>query len=146
MAANPIRDRNDQGTAILEFVVLAVVLMVPIAYAVVVVVQLQAATFGSVTAAREAARAYVTANSTAQGAARARTAAAMAMADQGMPAPTLTIQCLGGTCLSPGSRVRVEVSSRVEVPFVPNSGDSVSGTIPVSAVHESVVDTYRADQ
>lgn len=146
MAANPIRDRNDQGTAILEFVVLAVVLMVPIAYAVVVVVQLQAATFGSVTAAREAARAYVTADSTAQGAARARTAAAMAMADQGLPAPSLKIQCLGGTCLSPGSRVRVEVSSRVEVPFVPTGADSVSGTIPVSAVHESVVDTYRADQ
>jgi len=135
---------SDRGSAIVEFVVLAVVLMVPVAYAVVVVSHLHAATFGAITAAREAARAYVTADTTAQGSARARAAAALAMADQGMPPPVVTIECLNGSCLSPGSRVRVQVESRVVVPFMPVGVHSVRGTIPVIAVQEDTVDSYRS--
>lgn len=136
--------RGDSGTAILEFVVLAVVLMIPLAYAVIAVMTLHAATYGAVTAAREAGRSYVTSDTTAQGAARARRAAAIAMQDQGFGEPTVKIECLGGSCLSPGSRVRIEISTRIEVPFVPSQAGTDRGTIPVTAVHEEVVDSYRA--
>lgn len=133
---------SDEGAAVLEFVVLAVVLLIPIVYAVVTVASLHSATFGSVTAAREAARAYVTADTTTSGAARARKAAEIAMADQGFAAPEVSIRCLDGACLSPGSRVRVEVSAQVALPFMPGDG-SGGARIPVTAVYEQNVDTYR---
>ncbi len=134
---------NDRGTAVIEFTVLAVLVMVPLAYAVLAVVRIHAATYGVVTAAREAGRAYVTADTTAHAGARARSAAGLALADQGLGAPTVTITCIGGPCLSPGSRVRVQVSTRVAVPFVPTRAGSSHGQIPVTAVHEAVVDQYR---
>jgi Flp pilus assembly pilin Flp len=138
------RDREqDEGAALIEFVVLAVMVMVPLGYAVAVIVKVHASTFGAVTAAREAGRAYVTSENPSQAAARARAAARLALSDQGAEAPQVVVHCLDGGCLSPGSRVRVEVTTRVAIPFVPTRGGSNGGTIPVTAVNESVVDSYR---
>jgi hypothetical protein len=131
----------DRGTALVEFVVLAVVVMVPLAYAVAVVVRVHSATFATVTAAREASRAYVSANSPAAAASRARAAAALALRDQGLGPPEVVIRCIDGSCLSPGSAVLVEISAEVSIPLLPN-GDGRS-VIPVSASHEAVVDIYR---
>ena len=136
--------RDESGSAVVEFVILAVLVMVPLALGAVVVVKVQSATFGVVTAAREATRAYVTADSPTQGRQRAQVAAQLAMADQGLGSPQVNIRCLNGSCLAPGSSVRVEVTSRVAIPFVPTRSGKPNGTIPVSAVHESVVDTYRS--
>jgi len=141
-SGSPGSTAGDEGSALVEFVGLAVLVMVPIAYAVILVVQLHSATYAAVTAAREAGRAYVTAGTPGEASARATRAARIAMEDQHAPAPELDIACLGGACLSPGSRVRVTVTSRVPIPFVPRQGDR--GTIAVSAEHEAVVDTYRA--
>lgn len=116
--------------------------MVPIAYAVIVIVQLHSATYAAVTAAREAGRAYVTADTPGQAAARASQAARIAMEDQNAPSPEVSIHCRGGACLSPGSRVHVTITARVSIPFVPRQGDR--GTIAVTAEHEAMVDTYRA--
>lgn len=132
---------RDGGTALVEFVVLAVVVMVPLAYAVAVVVKVHSATYATITAAREASRAYVSANSTSAAASRARAAATLALRDQGLGSPHVVIQCLDGACLAPGSTVHVEVSTEVAIPLLPN-GDGRS-VIPVSASHEAIVDTYR---
>lgn len=134
---------RETGSAVIEFTVLAVLVMVPIAYVVMVLVRLHAATYGVVTAAREAGRSYVTADSVAAAAARARTAAQFSLADQGLPAPSITVECLDGACLSSGSRVRIVVSTNVTLPLVPSRNGSSVAHIPVSAVHEEVVDTYR---
>lgn len=133
---------GDRGSAVVEFVGLAVLVMVPIAYAVILVVQLHSATYAAVTAAREAGRAYVTAGSPGEASARANRAARIAMEDQHAPAPEVWVDCVGGACLSPGSRVHITVTARVSIPFVPRQEDR--GTIAVSAEHEAVVDSYRA--
>lgn len=135
------RSSADDGTAIVEFIVLAVLVMIPLAYAVLVVLKVHSATYATVTAAREAGRAYVTADNTTSAAARARAAARLALADQGLPEPQLHIACTGGACLSPGSAISVEVRADVAIPLIPN-GDG-RGVIPVSAEHTSPVDTYR---
>lgn len=135
---------QESGSAVLEFVFLAVLVMVPLALGAVVVVKVQAATFGTVTAAREATRAFVTADNPTQAKRRAQAAAKLALADHHLPNPKVTIKCLNGSCLSPGSSVRIEITSRVPIPFVPTRSGKPNGTIPVSAVSESVIDSYRS--
>ncbi|MGV1037526.1 MAG: TadE/TadG family type IV pilus assembly protein [Candidatus Nanopelagicales bacterium] len=135
----------DDGAAVVEFVVLAILVLVPLSYAMIVISSLHSATYGVVTAAREAGRAYVTADSTNEAGRRARAAAALAMADQGFTAPVVNIRCVGGPCLAPGSRVHIEIVAQVSVPLVPGrSHDLGGGSIPVKAVHDTVVDTYRS--
>lgn len=139
------RRRGDRGTAVIEFVVLGVLVMVPIAYAALVVMTVHSATFGVVTAAREAGRAYVTADTTSLAGLRARRAARLALQDQGQGEPSVTVDCNNGPCLSPGSTVRVEVTTKVAVPLIPSLGQN-GGAIPVTAVHETVVDSFRGSQ
>ena len=117
----------DGGTAVVEFVVLAVLVMVPLAYAAVVVLKVHSATF--------------TADTTSAASARARSAARIALADYGLPDPELSIACIDGSCLAPSSGIEVEVRTQVAIPFSP-FGDGRS-VIPVSAVHQARVDTYR---
>ncbi len=135
------QDANDSGSATVEFVVLAILVMVPLVYTVLVILKVHSATYATVTAAREAGRAYVTADTTSAGATRARVAARIALADQGLPEPQISITCIDGACLSPGSAITVEIRSDVTIPFVPN-GDG-RAVIPVRAQHTASVDTYR---
>ncbi len=131
----------ERGSAVVEFVILAVVVMVPLVYAVLVIMKVHAATYAVVTAAREAGRAYVTSDSTPAAASRARVAARLALADHGLAEPQLAVTCKEGACLSPGSSIRVEVKTDVTIPLLPY-GDG-RAVIPVSAVHDARVDTYR---
>jgi hypothetical protein len=75
----------------------------------------QSASYAATSAAREAARAYVTAASPAQGAARARAATRLVLADAGVAA---VVPRVGG-CLQPGSRVDLTVTVRVPMPLPP---------------------------
>ena len=75
---------RDEGAAMVEFVLLAVVLVVPLCYIVLAVFDLQSAAFGANAATREAARVFVRAPSTAEGERRAETAAALTLADHGI--------------------------------------------------------------
>jgi hypothetical protein len=55
----------------------------------------------------------------------------------------LRVDC-DGSCLAPGTSIRVRVSTRVRLPFLPDSlADSTVGAVPVSAVHLAVIDDYR---
>jgi len=55
----------------------------------------------------------------------------------------LALDC-DGTCLQPGSTIGVRVSTRVRLPFLPESlADSTIGAVPVSAEHVAVIDDYR---
>lgn len=140
----PVAD--DRGSALVEFVALAVLLLVPLVYVVTTVARVQAAAMAATAAAREAGRAYVTSASTAQADARARAAAALALADQGLePAPsTLVLTCRLGPCLAPGSRVLVSVRVPVRLPGVPDALGGGGLVIPVRATHVSTVDVHRA--
>jgi hypothetical protein len=130
---------SDDGAAVLEVLVLGVGLLVPVLYGVVSLMAVQSASFAATSAAREAARAYVTATTPAQGAARARAAAALVLDDAGVPPVLPRVVCVGG-CLRPGSRVDVTVSVDVALPLVPG-GPSVR----VVGQESMPVDRYREE-
>jgi Flp pilus assembly protein TadG len=129
--------RDDDGSAVLEFVTVAVLFMVPLVYVLLTVFAVQRAAFAVSAAAREAGRAYVTDDAASDAGTRARTAADMALDDQlpGSPEADLTIDANG---LTPGAAVTVTVTYRVRLPF---SGGAA--TIPVTATHVATVDRYR---
>lgn len=135
----------ERGSAAVEFLGVALVLLVPLVYLVVTVGQVQAAAFAAETAAREAVRAVVTAESSADGAARADAAVRLALADQGLPptAARLTVECSVRPCLTPGGDVGAVVRVEVPLPFVPPAArDWVPLSVPVEATHVATVDRY----
>ena len=139
------RLRGDDGAAVVEFVVLVVLVIVPIAYAVIAVMSVQSAAYAVTQAAREAARAFTQADGLAEARSAARMATRVALADQGVPwrGDELRVDS-DGSCLAPGTSIRVSVSTRVRLPFLPDSlADSTVGAVPVSAVHLAVIDDYR---
>jgi len=129
-----------------EFVLLAVVLVVPLAYLVLTVFEIQRAAFATTAAAREAGRVFVVAPSTAEGELRARQAMALAMRDQGLApdSSSLAIECSADPCLTPGARVTVRVETVVALPFVPWLGRGPAASVPVRASHTETVDVYAA--
>lgn len=133
----PAPARDEEGTAVLEVLVLGVGLLVPLMYAVISVMSVQSASFAATSAAREAARSYVTSSTPAQGAARARTATRLVLADAGMSSRGPVVRCVGG-CLRPGSRVDVTVRVDVRLPLMPG-GPSVT----VTGEESMPVDRYR---
>lgn len=136
------RLRRDDGTAVVEFVVLVVLVLVPIVYLVLAATRVQAASYAVTQAAREAGRAFAQANSPGQAASDARTAVHIAMNDQGFDGANLEVHC-SAACLTPGSRVQVRISTRVRLPFLPESWETV-GAVPVSADHVVPIDDYRS--
>jgi len=138
---------RDEGSALVEFVLLAVVLIVPFVYAVLCVFEVERAAYGVSVAAREGGRAFVTAPDGASAELRADDAVALALSDQGVPAAAdagTRIVCDADPCLSPGARVEVRVSAVVALPLVPHWGRRLPAAITVRAEHIEVVDTYRA--
>ncbi|MBM3687125.1 MAG: pilus assembly protein [Actinobacteria bacterium] len=139
------RLRSDEGAAVVEFVVLVVLVIVPVAYAVIAVMSVQSAAYAVTQAARESARAFTQADTLGEARSAARLATRIALSDQGVPlrGDELRIDC-DGTCLAPGTTIRVSVGTRVRLPFLPESlADSTVGAVPVSAEHLAVIDDYR---
>ncbi len=139
---------GDEGSAIIEFVFLAMLMLVPIVYLVVALGRIQAGALAVEQGAREAGRAFVTADDDPSGAARARAAAALAYQDQGFAAPgadQLSVTCDGTPCLRADGRVTVHSTITVVLPGVPRF---VSDVIPVQvtlrATHVSTVDRFSA--
>ena len=139
------RSRCDDGSAIVEFVWLAILLMIPLVYVVLAAVSLQRAAFAETTAAREAARAYATAGSDAEGERRAEAAVALAMRDQGVAwAPSGRVVDCGPCTYAPGSSFTVDLGSVVRLPFVPGwlCGQRCAAGITVSAHHQERLDCF----
>ena len=135
--------RDDDGSAMVEFVYLAILLMVPLVYVLTTVFQVQRAAFGVTEAARQAGRAYATAASDTDGRARADAAASLAMRDQGVAlvAP-VALTATGG--VAPGSVVRVQVLHRVPLPLLGGLFHGVvPPNIPVRASSVAVVDRFK---
>jgi len=140
------RRRDERGSAVVEFVVLSVVLLIPLVYLVLVLGRVQAGAYAASTAAREAGRAFVTAPSAALAEPRARAAAAIAFADQGFDSGgTLTISCDASVCLRPDGRVALHTRVEVPLPLVPSfARDVVPLVVPIEADQVVVVDRFRS--
>lgn len=139
--------RDDDGAAVIEFTVLVTLVLVPIVYLVLAVMQVQSAAFAVTQGAREAGRAFAQADTEAQARADAAAAVQLALTDQGVAGGprSLTIDCGARNCLAPGSQVTIRVEVRVRLPFLPGSvGEMTLGSIPVTAEHRVPIDTYRS--
>lgn len=112
---------GDDGRAVIEFVFLAVLILVPLIYLVLVAGRLQAATFAAAHASREAGRVFVTSGSDDQAGAQARAASAMTFEDFGFTEGTsVQISCSAAPCLSPDGEVTTTAVVVVDLPLVPD--------------------------
>ena len=143
----PAWPRRDDGSAVVEFCLLSVVMLVPLVYLVAVLGRVQAAAFAAQTAAREAGRAFVTAPDVESAGARAESAAAIAFGDQGFGQDrtgTVELTCGADPCLVPDARIEVRTRVLVLLPGVPRVLDRVVPTrIEVSARQVVTVDRFR---
>jgi hypothetical protein len=139
--------RGERGSAIVEFVWLAILLLVPLLYIVLAVFDTQRASYAASAAARSASRAFVTAPDQATAYARAGAAARLAFGDQGIGSAdfTLTVTCRPDPrhCLTPGSVVSAEVRSAADLPLMPSALGGNTPRIAVAAVHRSPYGTFR---
>jgi len=137
--------RGDDGSALVEFVYLAVLLLVPLVYVVLTAVTVQRNAFGLTAAARDAGRAYATAGSDGLGERRAEAAVRMAMRDQGVAwSPNGRVIHCAPCDYAPGSRFTVSLHSRVPLPFVPRwmCGRRCLAGIGVRAHHTERLSCY----
>lgn len=115
---------REEGSSIVEFIFLGVLLLVPVTYLIISASQLQAASFAAVGAADHAARTFASADNEGEGAARARNAVDVAVGNLDVDASSATMKYrCSPACLEPGSTVSVEVVIRVPLPFLPAGVD-----------------------
>ena len=143
--ARRVRRVGERGSAVVEFVFLAVLMLVPLVYLVMVLARLQAGSYAASAAVREAGRAFVTASEADEAAPRAEAAARIAFEDQGFDGTgRLAMACDGDPCLRPEGRITMEATVVVPLPLVPAfARDVVPLEVPVTASHVAVVDRFR---
>src|SRR6187402_2759125 len=119
--------RQDEGAAVVEFVFLAILLMVPIVYLVLTLARVQESAFAAEAVARDVSRAAVVGGvgalqdgatyAQAERAARQRADAVLAttLSDFHLQATDadVTLTCTSSPCLQPGSDVAVDVTITV---------------------------------
>ncbi|RNI21106.1 pilus assembly protein [Flexivirga caeni] len=139
-------DASENGSALIEFIVIGLLLTLPVFYLVITLARLQAGTYAVASAARESSRMFVTAPDQSAGQARAQAAAAMSFADQGFGGKgSARIGCSKQPCLSPDAQIESVADLDVDLPLVPDFLRSVvPSTIHLHSRHVEVVDHYRA--
>ncbi|SFO03075.1 hypothetical protein SAMN05660359_01066 [Geodermatophilus obscurus] len=131
---------GERGSAVVEFVFVALVVFVPLVYLVVGFSAVQRGVFAATAAAREAGRALATAPDAVTGLARAERAAQLAVADQSVDAADVRLSyvpagvaCDGATdgwtpALAPGEEFSVCATVTVRVPLLPEFVDANTAT------------------
>lgn len=136
----------DEGRAIVEFIFLGLLLLVPLVYLVLTAARLQAAAFSASLAGREAGRAFVTGTHDADAHARAHAAAGLAFADFAFSdGATLGLSCDGSPCLRPEGTLTATARIEVELPLIPDFiASRVPSSVAISSTHVSTVDRFVA--
>ena len=141
-----MRRRGEDGSVLVEFTWLGILLLVPLLWIVLSVFEVQRGAFAVSGAARAAGRAYALAPNDALGQARAEAAARQALVDQGVEGQPLDldVSCSPrGDCHAAGAVVTVVVHSRVDLPLLP---DALGGDAPgfaLDASHTVPVGQFR---
>ena len=150
IGAGAFRPRNENGTALIEVSWLAILLLVPMLYIVLTVFEVQRSAFAVSAAARAAGRAYSIAPSEAAAMAHARSAAAVAMRDQGVDVErsqvVITCRPAPSNCLAPGSVIDVDVAYPVALPLLALALGGNRPSIRVEAKHSVPYGTFREDR
>jgi Flp pilus assembly protein TadG len=147
-----VRVRDDDGTAVVEFVFIAVLVMVPLIYVIAAVATVQRNSLAVSQAARDAGRAFVTSDSAYEAKLRVAAAVRLALADQNLPDDAdVRFVAAGASCdsavvapqLVAGARFTVCVIRRVQLPAVPSV---LTGRgIRTVGAYTVVVDDYRGN-
>ena len=98
------RQRDDQGSALVELTWLAIILLVPLIWIIMSVFEVQQGAFATSAAARAAGRAYALAPDDRTGEERARAVVRQVLQDQGAPGQQARVQI---TCEAPGGNCHV---------------------------------------
>jgi hypothetical protein len=138
------RPRDEQGTALVEFVWLGIILLVPLVWVVLSVFEVQRGAFAVTSGARAAARAYALADTDAVGEHRARAAIRQALDDQGGDDRgfRFVVSCGGADCHTAGAVITVRVWTRVDLPLLPEIlGDAPS--VALDSSHTVPIGQFR---
>ena len=142
--------RDERGTALIEFIWLGLLLVVPLVYILLAAFDVQRASYGASAASRSAGRAFALAPDQSRAFARAEAAARVALADQGIDVErsVLSVSCSPdpGRCLSPGSVITVTVTVHQPLPIAPAVFGSATPTVRVSSAHVEPYGTFREDR
>lgn len=138
------RWRRSDGNALVEFVVLSVVLLLPSLYLVLTLASVQSAVFAADIIARDTARIHATVQDPELAQQRSAEHTRLVLEDFGLQgSDVVEIACSDDPCASSGGTVAATV--RIPVP-VPGLGPVLGqdGPIAVSSGHSVQVDQYRA--
>ncbi len=139
--------RSDRGSMLIEVLFLMILLMLPLFYLVGTLGRLQAGAYAASAAAREAGRAYVTADDEAAAPGRSVAAAGLVFGTHGFDSGegSVSVSCRSAPCLTPGAQIEVTSEVKVDVPLIP---DFLAGAVPTSvsmtSSHLESVDAFRA--
>lgn len=118
----PNAPASDEGSALVEFLALALLLLIPIIYLVLTLTELHAGKFAAASAAQSAARVFAGSPDVKTAHQRAAAATRIALDDQGFSevpvTQALTIHC-DAVCLESDGYVHVTVQIPISVPGIP---------------------------
>lgn len=112
---------SESGNAMVEFIFLALLLMVPLIYFIVTIGQLQGASFAVAGAADQAAKVFVDSGDPVAGRVAAEQSVAIALADFGYSTERagMEVSCNRTNCSAAGTSVTIAVRLDVSLPMVP---------------------------
>ncbi|WP_273487920.1 TadE family protein [Ancrocorticia populi] len=124
--------KGEGGNAIVEFVGVMGILVVPAVIALVVASALLLGQSAVTAAARDSARAFARSDTVAEAWVRAQSFADQALESRGIDSGAfLTISCSEDPCLSPDATVSVRVEADISVPYLSPIRMSREATMPV---------------
>jgi len=142
--------RDERGSALVEFIWLGLLLLIPLVYVLLSVFAAQSAAFGADAASRAAGRAFMLSASQGKAFAAAEGAARVALADQGIHADRMDLSVFCSPdpdrCLSSGSTVTVVVTVQQPLPLVPSMLGGNAPTIRLTSTHVEPYGTFREDR
>lgn len=138
-------ETSEEGSAVVEFTFLALLLMVPLVYFIITVGQIQGGSFAVVGAADQAAKVFVAQPDARSAQAAAEQAALIALADFGHDAgeARVSTRCDPIDCQAAGTAVTVTVNLTVPLPFVPFNEDFRLRASDVEASSTQLVGRFR---
>lgn len=140
MPTNSTDPAGEQGSAVIEFLALGTLLLLPAVWFLLAVAEVQAASYAAVGSADQAAKMHTSAETSAgERAARSEAAIAAALADFNISEEHAQIsQHCSPQCDAEGAVVTYTVEIRVPVPLVPEVGGLEHRLVTVSATSAQV--------
>ncbi|MBA2533058.1 MAG: hypothetical protein H0V23_13310 [Nocardioidaceae bacterium] len=140
---------DERGSALVEFIWLGLLLLIPLVYLLLAAFDVQRASYGASAASRAAGRAFVLAPSQPVGYARAEAAALVALADQDIHGGArVAVTCVPDPtrCLSSGSLITVSVTVQQPLPVAPAVFGGSAPSVRVVSTHVEPYGTFREDR